>query len=74
MRYDSQKRFKGMMMLSFVQTHIKLFVFISMLFTALFAFLLNQMLWASLSLGALVFLAVPNAMKERFRHSVGKLF
>ncbi len=74
MRYDSQKRFKGIMMLSFVQTHIKLFVLISMLFTALFAFLLNQMLWASLSVAALVFLAVPDAMKEQFRHSVGKLF
>lgn len=61
-------------MLSFVQTHIKLFVFISMLFTALFAFLINQMLWASLSLAALVFLAMPDAMKEQFRHSVGKLF
>ena len=74
MRYDSQKRFKGMMMLSFVQTHIKLFVLISMLFTALFAFLLNQMLWASLSLGALMFLAMPDAMKEHFRRSVGKFF
>ena len=74
MRYDSQKRFKGTMMLLFVQTHIKLFVLISRLFTALFAFLLNQMLWASLSLGALVFLAVPDAMKEQFKHSVGKFF
>ena len=74
MRYDSQKRFKGIMMLSFVQTHIKLFVLISMLFTALFAFLLNQMLWASLSVAALMFLAIPDAMKEQFRHSVGKLF
>jgi len=45
-----------------------------MLFTALFAFLLNQMLWASLSVSALVFLAVPDAMKEQFRRSVGKLF
>ena len=74
MRYDSLKRFKGIMMLSFVQTHIKLFVLISMLFTALFAFLLGKILWASLSLAALVFLAAPDAMKERFRRSVGKFF
>lgn len=45
-----------------------------MLFTALFAFLLGKILWASLSLGALVILAVPDAMKEQFRRSVGKLF
>lgn len=58
----------------FVLKYALLFFCISMMLIAMFAFLLNQLLWFHVSLGAMVIMLFAHKYKDGFAKKFGFLF
>lgn len=60
--------------MAFVSKYALLFFCVSMALIAMFAFLLNQMFWAYVSLGVMVMMLIARKYKEPFREKFGFIF
>lgn len=60
--------------MAFVSKYALVFFCVSMTLIAMFAFLLNQLLWSYASLGAMVIMLAAHKYKDRFAKKFGFLF
>ncbi|KFL34983.1 MULTISPECIES: hypothetical protein [unclassified Sulfurospirillum] len=60
--------------MAFVSKYALIFFCVSMTLIAMFAFLLNQLLWFYVSLGAMVIMLVAHKYKDGFAKKFGFLF
>ncbi|KIM08349.1 MAG: hypothetical protein KU29_04505 [Sulfurovum sp. FS06-10] len=60
--------------MAFIQKHSLVLFFLSMIFIAMYALLLNQTLWSVISLGMIPFVLIMRKHREWFAKNLGFLF